>query len=635
MAVGDVYPLDPIIVDFEYIPDSNGGLEVLCVVAHDLRRGVTYRRWRDELGAMPPYPHGPDTMMVAHNAQAEIEAYLSLGWPVPENIFDTMAEHLLDINGAWVPEMEHQGSASLLEALRANRLSARTAAAKKEWITRILAGPPYGAEERKGILDYCETDVIDTAALLIAIWPRLSSIHPRYIDQALLRGDYSHAMAVMKRVGMPVNAELHDRIIRGWSDIRAGLLKSIEHYGVYEGDRFNHARFATIVEALGAADIWPTTAGGMFSLKDKDFRRMAQAFPILEPFRVGFEALQGAHDHKPFPICPDGRLRLGMPEVGYQRMGLKVPPGLSSVGWGAYRSKTSRNQPRATEFLPAAASWWRTIVTPQPGKVIGAFDYMSEEYGIAACLSGDAAMIADYQQREVYIPSGIRAGLLPPDATKKSHKEFRDRVLKPLILGLQYGRQAEGIAVAIGGGDPTRYADDFDTATRIIAKHRDTHATFWDWTDRVIRTAQLTGRITTPVGWSMLVGDPAYFARDSGRMIQFGTKPLTLGNFLMQATGGDIMRAATAAVTKAGVRLFAPVHDALMFECDESEEDDVGQLVEHLMEEAARSVLGGFTIFVERSWVHAGENWRGARGDQMWGVVKKALGNAPELRGIA
>ena len=199
----------------------------------------------------------------------------------------------------------------------------------------------------------------------------------------------------------------------------------------------------------------------------------AEIYPQMEEFRAVHEAIASASKISPFPICSDGRLRLGRREQGNHRLGLDGER-TDSVGFGAYRAKTDRNQPRAADFLPCAASWWRTLVTPEPGKAIGYFDYKSQEFGLAAYLYGDRPMIEDLLSGEVYIPLGVRSGLIPPGATKETHGEFRDKVLKPVLLGLQYGRQPAGIALAIGGGNPATYrqnlavADVFNGNTRSL-----------------------------------------------------------------------------------------------------------------------------------------------------------------------
>ncbi len=98
MKVTDL-PRRPISVDFEYIPKDDGSLQVVCVVAKDLWSGQVYRAFGDELGAAPPFPTGPDTVMVAYFSAAECDAFMSLGWDLPANILDLYAEHMRITNG--------------------------------------------------------------------------------------------------------------------------------------------------------------------------------------------------------------------------------------------------------------------------------------------------------------------------------------------------------------------------------------------------------------------------------------------------------------------------------------------------------------------------------------------------------
>ena len=625
-------PLVPYAVDYEYIPRDDGGLDVVCGVAKNLRTGETLRRWRDQMGRAPFFDCGPGAALVAYNAQAEMEAHLAMGWPFPENVICLYAEHMLDTNGADLP-VSPEARGSLLAALKCNDIPARQVPEKKGVIARILAGPPYSAEEKVEILNYCEQDVDDAASLFRALWERQSAGNSHYLTQALLRGEYSKALAVMTRTGCPVNVPLHDLIVSEWQAVRRALIDSVSEYGIFDEEGvFKHDRFAVVVDGLGAADIWPKTWSGHYSTRSEDFRRMTAIYPRLEQFRAAFEAVAGAPKASPLPICCDGRVRLGRREQGNRRLGV-VGENTASVGFGAYRAKTGRNQPRAIEFLPAAASWWRTLVTPPPGKAIAYFDYRSQEYGVAAYLSGDPHMIADYAGGEVYLPLGVRSGLVPRGATKQTHGDIRDKVLKPVLLGLQYGRQPPGIALAIGRGNPATYRQDLALAERIYRQHHLTHRVFWRWVDAVAQSAYLTGRIETNMGWRMLVGDPATRVREDGRWQEYGTKPLTLLNWHMQAAGADIMRVACAALTAEGVEVVCPVHDAILFMSDAAYKDDVGDAVAKIMERAAAAVLGE-RIPVDRQWIMPGDNWRPKKGDKMWSIVARALEGRPELRGV-
>jgi len=584
------------------------------------------------MGRAPFFDYGPGAVLVAYNAQAEMEAHLAMDWPFPDNVICLYAEHMLDTNGADLP-VASEARGSLLAALKCNDIPARHATEKQSVIARILAGPPFSAEDKLEILDYCQQDVDDAAALFEVLWNRMSAGNPHYLPQALLRGAYSKGLAAMTRTGCPVNVPLHDLVVWKWPNIRQALIDSVSGYGLFDEEGvFKHDRFAIVVESLGAADIWPRTITGQYSTRSEDFRRMTAIYPQLEEFRAAYEAVAAGSSAAPFPICSDGRLRLGRREHGNNRLGI-TGENTFSVGFGAYRAKTGRNQPRAIEFLPAAASWLRTLVTPPPGKAIGYFDYKSQEYGVAAYLSGDPQMIADYASGEVYLPLGVRCGLIPSNATKQTHGDFRDKVLKPVLLGLQYGRQPRGIALAIGGGNPATYHHDLALSERIYHQHRMTHGVFWRWVDAVTQDAYLTGRIETNMGWRMLVGDPMTRVREDGRWREYGTKPLTLLNWRMQAAGADIMRVACAALTAEGVEVICPVHDAILFMSDTAYMTDVGNVVAKIMERAAFTVLGA-RIPVDRQWIMPGQNWRPRKGDKMWSIVAKALEGHPELRGV-
>jgi hypothetical protein len=90
-------------VDFEFGADPGENPDPVCLVALELRSGRKVRLWQDELGPMPPYPTGPDTLFVAYYASAEIGYHLSLGWPVPERILGLFIEFRNAANGLPTP----------------------------------------------------------------------------------------------------------------------------------------------------------------------------------------------------------------------------------------------------------------------------------------------------------------------------------------------------------------------------------------------------------------------------------------------------------------------------------------------------------------------------------------------------
>jgi hypothetical protein len=65
--------------------------------------------------------------------------------------------------------------------------------------------------------------------------------------------------------------------------------------------------------------------------------------------------------------------------------------------------------------------------------------------GIAAALSGDAALLEAYRSGDIYLAFAKQAGLAPPEATKATHKAVRD-ACKGVVLGTLYGMGEETLA---------------------------------------------------------------------------------------------------------------------------------------------------------------------------------------------
>lgn len=51
--------------DFEFVAHTGERPDVVCLVARELKSGRVIRLWRDQLGPVPPYATGPDTLFVA------------------------------------------------------------------------------------------------------------------------------------------------------------------------------------------------------------------------------------------------------------------------------------------------------------------------------------------------------------------------------------------------------------------------------------------------------------------------------------------------------------------------------------------------------------------------------------------
>ena len=93
------------LVDYEFRqPDGEHPVPV-CMVAREFHSGRLIRLWQDQLRGLPkpPYSLGPDSLVVAYYASAELGCHLALGWPMPARILDLYAEFRCLTSGLRTP----------------------------------------------------------------------------------------------------------------------------------------------------------------------------------------------------------------------------------------------------------------------------------------------------------------------------------------------------------------------------------------------------------------------------------------------------------------------------------------------------------------------------------------------------
>jgi DNA polymerase family A len=200
-------------VDFEFFASSGERPTPLCVVARELLTGRLLRRWLDGATPCPPLvPTGPDSLMVAYYASAEMGCFLALDWPFPARLLDLYAEFRALTCGRAVP-CGH----GLLGALAACGIDGLAAVEKEDMQQLAQRGGPYTAAERDVLLAYCQTDVDALARLLPAMLPYLD------LPRALLRGRYMQAAARMEWTGVPCDVETLTELRTQWDVIRQRL----------------------------------------------------------------------------------------------------------------------------------------------------------------------------------------------------------------------------------------------------------------------------------------------------------------------------------------------------------------------------------------------------------------------------
>jgi hypothetical protein len=109
----------------------------------------------------------------------------------------------------------------------------------------------------------------------------------------------------------------------------------------------------------------------------------------------------------------------------------------------------------------------------------------------------------------------------------------------------------------------------------------------------VVDHAYLTGRIAAPMGWQMIVGSQ--------------TKPRTLLNWMMQAAGGELLRAAVVKLSRAGFAICATAHDSVMLQVPLDRLADRVRHAQEIMERCSLSLTRGILVRTKAQIVLPGE----------------------------
>lgn len=467
---------------------------------------------------------------------------------------------------------------SLIDILKSKGIRDGDAGLKHAMRQRIIAGGPFTDDERAAILAYCQSDVSLLARLFEVMMPDIAG----HLEQALQRGEYVKATAKMFVRGIPADPWTESRL-RHPEKRQAIRLRAVSNEsltgGLYAGTALQQAKLREFV-VRHRIKSWRVTQTGQLGTAQRDFRALAEQRSEFADLPDIAKTVSQLHELQ-LVAGRDGRYRTPI--------------------W-AFSTITSRMAPNGAAFPFTAPSWVRFTITPEVGRVLIYIDFSSMEFGVAAGLSQDATMIADYAA-EPYLVLPILAGLLPAHANKQSHRAERDRY-KPMILAVQYGGGAGLLAHRL---DLTR-----PQAQRLVDLHHDRYAGYWDWSDRRLQRAFDDGELVAKDGWRCGVNSrtPIFTAR----------------NWLIQCNAAGIFRYATLLMANVfDLPVVAPVHDAVLIDTTEREAERVAARAMMCLERAARRFLCGLELRVEVKRISHGERFEDARGERTWRFVERSL----------
>jgi hypothetical protein len=557
-------------------------------------------------------------------------------------MLDLFTEFRNTFNGTPLPF-----GAGLVGALMTFKLSGIEAEEKADMRELAQRGGPYTAKEIKALLAYCESDVDALARLIepLADAAGLMEQRPSTFDaqtrqathsltktsgfgqraaggpvqpwvrlgQALYRGRYMvDAGYHLEWNGVPTDGKEVRQICDGMSDIQEGLIAAIdEDFGVYVGGHFSTELFAAYLIARNI--VWGHTKTGRLRLDADFFKTKAKQHPELMPLHELRTTLSETRLHA-LAIGPDDRNRVLL---------------------SGFRASSGRNAPSNTKLIFGPATWIRSLIKPPKGRAIAYCDFSSQEVAIAAVLSGDETMWADYQTGDIYLTFAKQIGFVTADATKETHSDQRE-ICKTLFLGINYGMSARGFA--------DRTGLHIEQARAILRQHKARYHVFHHWVEGIVNQALLGVPLETVFGWRLwwrpgveaMREDHLAHARGNARSEkEYVMRPRTAQNFPMQANGSELLRLAVCMACDAGLMIDAPIHDALLLEGSLAEigtQERPGPHVRRLlaiMGDASEVVLGdGKRIRVDHKIVRWPDRYSDKRGVKMFETIQAELSRA-------
>jgi hypothetical protein len=174
---------------------------------------------------MPPFDIGPNTLVVAYSAWAEMTCFHVLGWPFPVHIYDQHAAYLADSN-LLLPynpdEKRSKPRKRLSDACRSYGIEGWERIDKQAISEAIGNGTWREKFSPQEVIDYCEEDVRKSVKLLRR---QLLDKRGGDVDHVLYWSNYSaKAITLIQARGMPIDMALWNLVQENKAAVIAGTL---------------------------------------------------------------------------------------------------------------------------------------------------------------------------------------------------------------------------------------------------------------------------------------------------------------------------------------------------------------------------------------------------------------------------
>lgn len=429
----------------------------------------------------------------------------------------------------------------------------------------IISSPEkFTEDEKQQILDYCLEDTLHLPKLLQAINELYKKFIPRehratLLDEIHWRAECAVRTAKICRHGYPIDylrtrnlADNVPGIIRECAEDINSQFPEILPFK-WNKKNFGYTMDTKAIRSWVAANSktykdWDKTETGQISLSLEAWEKY---FPFRHDFpRGNFGAqivryLKIQQSLRSFNIKGGSQDRTFFDYVGSDHM---CRPYL-----GQYVAQSSRFQPASTGYLFLKPAFLRSLCHPPRDYLMGSIDYSSQEFLLAALLSGDKKMLEAYKEGDVYLYFAKQSKMVPMDATKESHKKERD-LAKATVLGISYSMTKIGLSRKLTS-DTGHFVSE-DEAQRYIDNFNTVFSTFYNWKQNQIELYKVKRYVRLLDGFYMW-GD--------------NQNERSLTNMPIQGLGAAILRKSIQLSQDSGINIVAPLHDAayIMFHKDD------------------------------------------------------------------
>ena len=215
----------------------------------------------------------------------------------------------------------------------------------------------------------------------------------------------------------------------------------------------------------------------------------------------------------------------------------------------------------------------RGFVAPE-GKVLVSADYSQFELRLAAVLAGDEALVSDFNHDvDIHTKTAAEVYQIPMEEVTKLQR----RVAKVINFGIMYGMSPKGLS------DATEM--NFFEAKRFIDEYFKVRQKIYAYLNHTLEEARETGEVRTFYGRKRPTPDVK-----SSNFIIRNAAERAAQNMPIQGTEADLMKRAMIAVDRKlpkGAKLVLQIHDSLVVECDQADEEVVKMILQKEMEGVA------------------------------------------------